>query len=180
MPWSQVKLKIKKKSLFPNHAGPWVDVFEQAIPFDRLLAMPNANSTTVPQKRILVVDDGPELPKALRLALTITGGYKIDIAADGKVALQMFEAGIYDAVITDLKMPFMDGLQLAGAIKARSPKQPIILITAHLETLKEDRDWQSKIDFLLAKPFSLDELQAVLAMLPGHSPAEGLDRDSLP
>src|SRR5712664_3167681 len=60
------------------------------------LPMPNADSPTIPLKRILVVDDGPELPKAIRMALTVTGGYKIDIAADGKVALQMFEAGIYD------------------------------------------------------------------------------------
>jgi CheY-like chemotaxis protein len=134
--------------------------------------MPDTNSLTNPPKRILVVDDGPELPKALRIALTITGGYKIDIAADGNVALQMFEAGKYDVVITDFKMPFMDGLQLAAAIKARSPKQPIIGLTAHLETLKEDKDWQSKLDFLLAKPFELEELQAVLAKV--------FERDSRP
>jgi CheY-like chemotaxis protein len=132
--------------------------------------MSNANPPTIAPKRILVVDDGPELPKALRLALTITGGYKIDIAADGNVALQMFDADPYDVVITDYKMPFMDGLQLAAAIKARSPRQAIIGITAHPETLKQDKDWQSKFDFLLAKPFALEELQGVLAKIFERGP----------
>jgi two-component system NtrC family sensor kinase len=123
---------------------------------------PDTNSSTAQFKRILVVDDGPELPKALRLMLTVSGGYKIDIAAEGDSALSTFEAGKYDVVITDYKMPWMNGLQLAVAIKERSPRQPIILTTAYTESLA-DQDWQSKVDFLLQKPFSLDELHGALA-----------------
>src|SRR5258708_10446280 len=110
--------------------------------------MPNADSPTIPPKQILVVDDGPELPKALRLALTVTSGYKIDIAADGKVALQMFEAGKYDVVITYWKMPFMDGVQFAAAIKERAPRQAIILIPAYPEAMNPEQPWRSPLHFI--------------------------------
>jgi CheY-like chemotaxis protein len=140
---------------------------EYAECFYRLktIAMPhNANSPM----RILVVDDGPELPKAIRLMLTVSGGYKIDIAAEGESALTQFDAGQYDVVITDYKMPWMDGLQLAAAIKERSPRQPVILITAYTESLAE-QDWQSRVDFLLQKPFSLEELHRALARVLENS-----------
>jgi CheY-like chemotaxis protein len=130
----------------------------------------DTNSSKTQFKRILVVDDGPELPKALRLMLTVSGGYKIDIAAEGDSALSTFEAGKYDVVITDYKMPWMNGLQLAAAIKERSPRQPIILITAYTESIAV-QDWQSKVDFFLQKPFSVEELQAALAKVLGNSPA---------
>lgn len=130
--------------------------------------MPDANTSTSQFKHVLVVDDGPELPKAIRLMLTVSGGYKIDIAAEGESALTKFDAGHYDVVITDYKMPWMDGLQLAAAIKERSPRQPIILITAYPESIPS-QDWQSKADFLLQKPFSLEELRAAMAKVLGKS-----------
>src|SRR5260221_11225134 len=81
---------------------------DSETPLTVCLAMPDTNSLTNPPKRILVVDDGPELPKALRIALTITGGYKIDIAADGNLPLQMIEAVKDQLVIPDFEMPDLD------------------------------------------------------------------------
>src|SRR5258706_7523999 len=104
--------------------------------------MPDANSSTTQFKRILVVDDGPELPKAIRLMLTVSGGYKIDIAAEGESALTKFDAGQYDVVITNYKMPLIDRLPVAAAIKERTSRQAVILITAYSESLA-DQDLQS-------------------------------------
>jgi len=112
-------------------------------------------------KQILVVDDEPEVANAIRMVLD-GGVYKIETAKDGEEGRAKFEPGKYDLVITDFKMPNMDGLELAAAIKERSPDQTILMITAYVEAVKEDAKGLSKIDFLIEKPFSLQRLQEVL------------------
>jgi CheY-like chemotaxis protein len=114
-------------------------------------------------KRILVVDDGPEVAKAIRMALAVGAGYEVEIAENGEAALGRFKTSKFDLVITDLKMPNIDGLELAAAIKKLSPSQPIILITAYAESLKDDRERLANVDFVLEKPFSLQQLQDALA-----------------
>jgi CheY-like chemotaxis protein len=115
------------------------------------------------RKRILVVDDGPEVAKAIRMALAVGAGYEVEIAEDGETALARYKTAKYDLVITDLQMPKIDGLELAAAIKKLSPAQPIILITAYAESLKGDHERLAKVDFVLEKPFSLQQLQDALA-----------------
>lgn len=119
------------------------------------------NSRRIPIKRILVVDDEPEVANAIRMVLR-DGDHTVESAADGGSGLTRFEAGTYDLVIIDFKMPGIDGLELAAAIKARSPRQPILMITAYVEAVKEDAKGLSQIDFLIEKPFSLQRLQDVL------------------
>ncbi len=74
----------------------------------------------------------------------------------------MFEAGNYDVVITDFKLPKMDGLELAEAIKKRAPSRPVILITAYAESVKGALGAVSNVDVLLGKPVSLARLQEAL------------------
>ena len=128
----------------------------------------------IPPKRILVVDDGPQLGKVFRMVLTTGGGHTVEITQDAESALAMFEPGKYDLVITDLKLPRMNGFDLATAIKNRSATQPVMLITGHAEMIKWEPDAVSKIDLLLEKPFSLQQLQEALAKMfaPQH-PAPG-------
>ncbi len=116
-------------------------------------------------KRILVVDDGPQLVKAFRMVLGIAGDYRVEIAEDGESALAKFDTGEYDLVITDLQLPKMGGLDLAKAIKQRRPAQPVVLITAYAESLRDDPKLLAQVDFLLEKPFSLQQLQGVLAQV---------------
>jgi DNA-binding NtrC family response regulator len=116
-----------------------------------------------PPKRILVVDDGPELAKALRMILSFGGGHRVDITKDAESALAQFEIGKYDLVITDLKLPQMNGFELASAIKQHSPDQHIILITGHADLIQWDAEQLSKIDLLMEKPFTFQQLQQALA-----------------
>jgi PAS domain S-box-containing protein len=83
---------------------------------------------------VLIVDDDlallEALPETLRLRID---GIRIDTAASAGDALKQIEATDYDAIVSDIKMPGMDGLALLSEIKARSPKTPTLLITGHGE-----------------------------------------------
>jgi two-component system, OmpR family, response regulator VicR len=112
----------------------------------------------IPAKRILVVDDEPQVAETIRMVLTY-GGHSVEIAEDGNLALSKFEAGKYDLIITDFALGKMNGLELARTIKSRSATQPIMLITAYAESVAMGEDRLANIDFLLGKPFSLEQLQ---------------------
>src|SRR5439155_5499351 len=80
------------------------------------------------QRRILVVDDEPFVCDAVKMMLTFDG-HVVETASNGRDALAIFEVGKFDLVITDFAMPNMKGDELAATIKARSPKQPVVMIT---------------------------------------------------
>jgi PAS domain S-box-containing protein len=84
--------------------------------------------------RVLIVDDDvallEALPETLRLRMN---GIHIDTSASAADALERIEANEYDAIVSDIKMPGMDGLALLSEIKRRSPKTPTLLITGHGE-----------------------------------------------
>ena len=80
--------------------------------------------------RVLVVDDSEVDRRLVGGLLEKHGGCQVAYAPDGKVALQQFEAGVPDLVLTDLPMPEMDGLALVAAIKDDYPLTPVILMTA--------------------------------------------------
>ncbi|HJU75527.1 MAG TPA: sigma-54 dependent transcriptional regulator [Gemmatimonadaceae bacterium] len=84
--------------------------------------------------RVLIVDDDPALlqalPEALRLRM---GGVTVDTADSAAAALDWIAARDYDAIVTDIKMPGMDGLALLDEIRARRPETPTLMITGHGE-----------------------------------------------
>lgn len=104
------------------------------------------------------MDDEPQVAETIRMVLTY-GGHTVEIAEDGKQALDKFEAGKYDLIITDFALGKMNGLELARAIKSRSATQPIMLITAYAESVAMGEERLANINFLLGKPFSLSQLQ---------------------
>jgi DNA-binding NtrC family response regulator len=112
--------------------------------------------------RILVVDDEVNLRKLLG-ALLRREGYAVRQAADGIEALERFSAEPFSAVITDLRMPNLDGMGLLRALLERDPQLPVIVITAHgtvdtaVEALKI-----GAFDFI-TKPYDKDELTRVVA-----------------
>jgi CheY-like chemotaxis protein len=100
-----------------------------------------------------------------------TGGHTVEICTDAESALAKFDAGAWDLVITDLKLPRMNGFDLATAIKSRRPAQLVMLITGHAEMIQWETEQVSKIDLLLEKPFSLQQLQdAIEKMFPTAQP----------
>ena len=80
--------------------------------------------------RILIVDDDPSLLRLLDLRLQ-TAGYTVDTADSASAALARVEQSVPDAVITDLRMDGMDGLDLLGELQRRQPGLPVLLLTAH-------------------------------------------------
>jgi CheY-like chemotaxis protein len=74
----------------------------------------------------------------------------------------MFAKDKYDLVITDYAMPAMKGDELAIAIKSIAPEQPIVLITAYAEMLKSEETPLSGVDFIVSKPFLLENLREAI------------------
>ncbi|MBI5903762.1 MAG: sigma-54-dependent Fis family transcriptional regulator, partial [Deltaproteobacteria bacterium] len=110
---------------------------------------------------ILVVDDESSMRIAVREALT-RRGYAVDIAENGKEALEKIGSASYGMVISDMKMPCMGGMELLKEIKKTVPHVPVLLITAFgtiekaVEAVKE-----GAMDFII-KPFSLETLEATV------------------
>ncbi len=111
--------------------------------------------------RIMVLDDEPIVCKRLKPALE-KQGYEVDAFTQSSEAMEQIKAVEYDIIITDLKMKGVDGMQLLGEAKRRSPKTEVIVITgfATMETAKESFH-KGVFDFI-AKPFKLSEIQEVV------------------
>jgi CheY-like chemotaxis protein len=119
----------------------------------------------VAKLRILVVDDEPAVGNAVKMLLKIDG-HDVEATHSGKEALALFKPGRFDLVFTDFTMPGMNGDQLAAAIKADAPGQPIVMITAHAGTLPRSPD----VDLIVGKPFRLAQLRdAITKVLPERS-----------
>jgi CheY-like chemotaxis protein len=115
-----------------------------------------------PSKKILVVDDEPFVCDAVKMMLTFDG-HEVQTAHGGKEALALFEKQPFDVVITDFAMPVMKGDELAAAIKARVPNQPVIMITAYAEMLQSSEHPLPAVDHMISKPFLLDDLRDAIA-----------------
>src|SRR5918996_1744148 len=106
---------------------------------------------------LLVADDDPGLRESLERTLT-RDGYRVLLASDGRAALERFQSGGIDLIVTDLKMPGLTGLELLRAAKAIAPNVDVILLTAFgtvEEAVKAMKD--GAYDFL-TKPFRREQL----------------------
>lgn len=110
---------------------------------------------------ILVVDDDPAVGKVLT-ALLAQAGYRASLAASAEIALAALEKSRVDLVISDVRMPGIDGLELLKLLRVKLPEVPVVLLTAHgtvpmaVEAMRE-----GAADFLL-KPFNRDEVLFVV------------------
>lgn len=109
-------------------------------------------------KRILIVDDEPQITRVLRRSLT-THGYEVRVASDGLAALQTFGDWPPDLVVTDLSMPNTDGLQLCRNLRAIS-QLPIIVLSVRGEERTKVQALDAGADDYVTKPFGMDELLA--------------------
>lgn len=115
--------------------------------------------------RLLVAEDEMDLAEALTVFLE-KNQYTVDAVHDGNAALDYASTGEYDAIILDIMMPKMDGLQVLARLREQGVPTPVMLLTAKGE--KDDRvaGFNAGADDYLPKPFAPDELLArVRAML---------------
>lgn len=121
----------------------------------------SSNTEQAIPKRILLADDNKAVQGLVSEFLEFLG-YEVALAINGIEALAVFLASTFDLVLTDLEMPVMDGLSLAGHIKARSPRTPVILLTgADRETVRKKVE-KGPVDSVIFKPFMLEDLQSTV------------------
>ncbi|MEE9543295.1 MAG: sigma-54 dependent transcriptional regulator [Thermodesulfobacteriota bacterium] len=116
--------------------------------------------------KILVVDDEAQMRKALEAVLE-RKGYEVVVAENGAEALLKIKAGAFDAMITDIKMPGMSGIELLRSVRAVNPSLPILMMTAYgtienaIEAMKEGAS-----DYIL-KPFPSEIIESAVARALG-------------
>ena len=124
---------------------------------------------------ILLVDDDPDLLKLISLRLT-SAGYRVRTADSGETALAALALARPGLVITDLRMPGIDGMQLFEAIHRQHPALPVIILTAHGTIPDAVSATQRGVFGFLTKPFDSQELLHKVAAslkLSGNAPVEG-------
>ena len=115
--------------------------------------------------KILVVDDERAVRESLERALDLEG-YEVELAADGEVALERLDGPTpADAVILDVLMPGIDGLEVCRRLRARRNAVPVLMLTARAEVDSRVAGLDAGADDYLAKPFALAELLARLRAL---------------
>jgi two-component system, OmpR family, response regulator MprA len=115
--------------------------------------------------KVLVVDDERAVRDSLRRALELEG-YDVELAADGAEALYRLEAnGQPDALILDVLMPGVDGLEVSRRLRSKGNTVPILMLTARAEVESRVAGLDAGADDYLAKPFALEELLARLRAL---------------
>jgi two-component system response regulator MprA len=115
--------------------------------------------------KILVVDDERAVRDSLRRALELEG-YDVELAADGEEALERLSAnGEPDAVILDILMPKMDGLEVCRRLRREGHRLPVLMLTARDEVENRVSGLDAGADDYVTKPFALEELLARMRAL---------------
>ena len=107
---------------------------------------------------VLVIDDDDDMRDMIATLLRDEGGYDVVDVAGGRAALEAVKTKHFDLVMTDLRMPDMDGIATLEALKSREPSMQIIVVTGY-----SSRDMRARCTALgacgyLSKPFDLDEM----------------------
>ncbi|HZB23456.1 MAG TPA: response regulator transcription factor [Gaiellaceae bacterium] len=114
--------------------------------------------------RVLVVDDEPAVRAALDRALRLEG-YDVELAGDGAEALHRLALGAPDAVVLDVMMPSVDGLEVCRRLRESGDRTPVLMLTARDSVQDRVEGLDAGADDYLVKPFALEELHARLRAL---------------
>jgi two-component system response regulator MprA len=115
--------------------------------------------------RVLVVDDERAVRDSLRRALELEG-YDVELAADGEEALaRLGQNGEPDAIVLDILMPRMDGLEVCRRLRREGHRLPVLMLTARDEVENRVAGLDAGADDYVTKPFALEELLARLRAL---------------
>jgi len=115
-----------------------------------------------PKGRVLVVDDEVALLRVYKHGL-VSAGYAVDAAGDGAQAIELVRLSDYDAIVSDIAMPGMDGLELLRAVRAHDLDVPVVLVTGDPALGTAMRAVEYGAYRYLPKPFGLDKLTTVVA-----------------
>jgi|RhiMethySRZTD1v2_1073278.scaffolds.fasta_scaffold159695_2 CheY-like chemotaxis protein len=129
-------------------------------------------------RKVLIVDDDPVVTKSFDRVLS-TKGYAVVTARNGEEALRKIAAEEYDVVYTDIRMPGMDGIEVAEQIKNRRPWLPVVIVTGYGTAENEERAKAAGVSAVLHKPLSPAMIEGsareALAQPQVHQPAALLE-----
>jgi two-component system, OmpR family, response regulator MprA len=128
--------------------------------------------------RILVVDDEPAVREALQRALKLDG-YDVQLAANGREALAAVPTVEPDAVVLDVLMPQLDGLEVCRRMRRDGDRTPVLMLTARDAVADRVAGLDAGADDYLVKPFALEELLARLRALLRRHESEPAQPDEL-
>jgi DNA-binding NtrC family response regulator len=115
----------------------------------------------MPHGRILVIDDEDSIREYLSMMLE-REGYEVTAASDGKKAVKLSKRESFDAVITDIQLPGMTGIEILGAFRDSDPSVPIIIVTGHASQESAIEALNLGAFYYLLKPVSNEELKQVV------------------
>ena len=112
--------------------------------------------------KILVVDD-EEIIRSFLMDVLLDEGYQTKAVPSGEQALQLLKKNSFNLVITDIKMPTMDGIQVLRAVKSINPHQDVIVMTGYASTETAVESMKLGAADYITKPFNLDQIKIVVA-----------------
>jgi len=127
--------------------------------------------------RILVVDDDRAVRESLRRSLAFNG-YQVDLASDGQAALDAVTAQRPDAMVLDVMMPDLSGIEVCRQLRRAGDRIPILMLTARDAISDRVEGLDAGADDYLVKPFDVDELKARVRALLRRT-GDGADPDAL-
>lgn len=117
-------------------------------------------------KRILVVDDDDTILELLKEALPALG-FQADFANTGNRAIELIDSQTYDLILSDVRMPEKNGIDVARAAYQRDPHLPILFMSGNPNTIVEERSF-------LAKPFTIPQLETKIEFAISPPDEEGM------
>ncbi len=123
--------------------------------------------------RILLTEDDESVRAFVSRALQLDG-HQVETAGDGLEALERLTAsdGGYDLLVSDVKMPLMDGIALAHKAASQWPGLPILLMTGFADQRERADDLSQVIRDVLTKPFTLQQIREAVSDAAAEAPAE--------
>jgi CheY-like chemotaxis protein len=113
--------------------------------------------------RILIAEDDEPVRRFVKRALELDG-HQVETAEDGAAALDRLiaEEGAFDLLLSDIRMPMMDGIALALQVARDFPGLPILLMTGFADQRERAHDLMAIVEDVITKPFSLAEIRAAV------------------
>ncbi len=146
-----------------QRTGPAVTPQPPVVP-----AVPQASANGITGRpRVLVVDDEASIRDLLSKTLALAE-YHVDTAPDGRSAVASLRDRTYELMITDLKMPGMDGLTLIHEAKRLAPRLPVVIITAHSTEAAAIESVNLGVSGYLTKPFRIAKILSTAARILGE------------
>ena len=116
------------------------------------------------EERILIVDD-EEIMRSFLLDVFVDEGYDLDSAANGEEALEKISSNFYQLIITDIRMPGVDGTEVLKKAKEINPQTEVIIITGYASPQIKQKCQKLGAAYYIAKPFQINQIRALVNKL---------------